>query len=252
MSKNFAVGERATLRHHWVRPAPSLPANRPILWTLAAVAFSVAAVGFIAVVSKATLTSARPLAAVPPPPVFAQAFEQFAKAEPPAPTLSVRPVAPMTFARPAEPAQQAGREFATTGAASADRQTLRERTANAEARDVWPKATGVTATTSNSSAPLDCLPDALRTVLRDLEARFGKVTIVATTQLQTANHSAGGARANMHADCKAVDIKTAREPKEVLAFLRSRPEVGGTASYRNNVIHFDLNAAFRTVARRAQ
>jgi uncharacterized protein YcbK (DUF882 family) len=250
MSKNFAVGERATSRPHWSQSTSSPPVNKPILWTLAAVVFSVAAVGFIAAISKATLTSARPMAAAPPPPAFAQTFEEVAKAEPPAPTLSVRPVVPMTFARPVEATQQAGREIATTGAASIDRQASRERTAaKVESGDVWPKTTTAATKSSTASALPDCLPDALRTVLGDLEARFGKVTIVSTTRLQTANHSAGSARANMHSDCKAVDIKTTHEPKEVLSFLRSRPEVGGTNSYRNNVIHFDLNAGYRTAAR---
>ncbi len=78
------------------------------------------------------------------------------------------------------------------------------------------------------------------------------MTVVATKHLHTDNHSAGSARANMHSACKAVDIKTSHDPKDVLAFLRTRPEVGGINSYRNKVIHFDLNAGYRTAGRAGQ
>lgn len=93
---------------------------------------------------------------------------------------------------------------------------------------------------SASQASTACLPEALRSVLIDLEARFGELTIVSTTHLHTDNHSAGSARARLHLACKAIDVRTSKEPKEAVAYLRSRPEVGGVSSYRNGVIHFDL------------
>ena len=104
------------------------------------------------------------------------------------------------------------------------------------------------ATSSNPSAPIECLPEGLRAVLADLETRFGPVTIVSTTHLHTDNHSPGSIREKLHFDCKAVDIKTPHQPNEVIAFLRSRPEVGGINSYRNQVIHFDLNANYGKTA----
>jgi hypothetical protein len=42
-----------------------------------------------------------------------------------------------------------------------------------------------------------------------------------------------------------VDIRANRDPKEVIAFLKSRPEVGGINSYRNQLVHFDLNAHYK-------
>jgi Peptidase M15 len=251
--KKFDFGGCAKPRHHWSRSISTLPVNKPVLSIGAAVVFSVVAVGFIAVISKVTARGSPPVAA-PQPSVFAQTFDGFDASEPVAPTLSVRPVAPMIIARPAE---QAGTGVATTGTAYSGALAARQQTAaKVEAADPWPKTT--TAKTiaktsaANASAPIDCLPDALRTVLSELQARFGSVTIVSTTHLHTHNHSPGSERANLHSACKAVDIKTTHEPKEVLAFLRTRPEVGGTNSYRNNVVHFDLNAGYRTASRAAQ
>jgi peptidase M15-like protein len=250
--KKFAFGGGAKSRRHWSRCISTLPGNKPILWSGAAVLFSVASVGFIAVTSK--VTSSRPVAAAQPS-VFAHVFEEFATPEPVAPTLSVRPVAPTIIARPPAlaPAQQAGADAATTGTANTDAPGSRQqRVAKVDAGDPWPKTVGARTSTANASAPIDCLPDALRTVLAELQARFGSVTIVSTTHLHTDNHSPGSARANMHSACRAVDVKTSHEPKEVLAFLRARPEVGGINSYRNNVIHFDLNAGYRTASRAGQ
>lgn len=117
---------------------------------------------------------------------------------------------------------------------------------------VWPVAPRQTAKRSaetKSEAPTDCLPAPLRSVLRDLEARFGPVTVVATTHLTTDNHSPGSIRDKLHQACKAVDIRAARDPKEVIAFLKSRPEVGGINTYRNRLVHFDLSAGYKPAQR---
>ena len=251
MSKQkFAFGGGAKSRQHWSRCISTLPGNKPVLFTGAALIFSVAAVGFIAVVSK--VTSLRPVTA-PPAAAFAKTFDEFESGESVAPTLSVRPVAAQIIARPPEPAPQTGASVATTGTANPEVGTAWARVAaQPELANAWPRTTAKASTANASAAPLDCLPEALRTVLSALEARFGSVKIVSTTQLHTVNHSAGSARANMHSACKAVDIKTTHETKDVLAFLRARPEVGGINSYRNNVIHFDLNAGYRTASRAAQ
>lgn len=96
---------------------------------------------------------------------------------------------------------------------------------------------------NNARAPTDCLPDPLKAVLRDLTAEFPDATVVSTTHLHTDNHSRGSARARMHGACRAVDIKTSN-PREVIAFLKGRSEVGGINTYRNKVVHFDLAAGY--------
>jgi uncharacterized protein YcbK (DUF882 family) len=55
----------------------------------------------------------------------------------------------------------------------------------------------------------------------------------------------------MHTDCRAVDFKVQGDLQAVLAFLKSRPEVGGINSYRNNgVIHIDQNPRPAVAAKR--
>ena len=101
-----------------------------------------------------------------------------------------------------------------------------------------------------ASAPTDCLPASLRGVLKDVEARFGAVTLVSTTALRTDNHSRGSTRHRLHAACKAIDFKVKGDRWAVVAYLRARPEVAGVNTYGNNgVIHMDHNER-RQVARR--
>lgn len=85
--------------------------------------------------------------------------------------------------------------------------------------------------------PMDCLPAGLRRIVDETARRFGPVEVVSTTHLHTGNHNAG--RAKIHADCKAVDIRTQASPAEVVAFVRTLPGLGGVGSYKNGVIHLD-------------
>jgi hypothetical protein len=103
---------------------------------------------------------------------------------------------------------------------------------------------------SAAKAPMDCLPEGLRTVLQDVQARFGTVILVSTRELHTDNHSPGAARHKMHSACKAVDFKVEGDLNAVTAYLRTRPEVSGVNSYKNNrVIHIDA-AEGRKLAQR--
>jgi hypothetical protein len=107
-----------------------------------------------------------------------------------------------------------------------------------------------TASAGVQTVPTDCLPAGLRSVLKDVETRFGAVTLVSTTELHTDNHSAGGVRHKLHSACQAVDFKVKGDRKAVVAYLRLRPEVAGINSYGNNgLIHLDHNPP-RQVARR--
>ena len=152
------------------------------------------------------------------------------------------------FLRPADPDAAA-----TTGTADTGAQAARQRTpARIESTDGWPKAAASKAPASSAAAPIECLPEALRNVLNEIQTRFGGVTVVSTTHLKTDNHSPGSARANMHAACKAVDIRTTDDPKDVLAYLRSRPEVGGINTYRNRLVHFDLNPGYQAASTRTR
>lgn len=101
-----------------------------------------------------------------------------------------------------------------------------------------------------SAQPPACLPEGLRRVLKEVEGRFGRVTLVSTTELHTNNHSRGSVRHQLHSACKAVDFTVAGDAKAVTGFLRSQPEVAGINTYGNNgVIHVDA-AEPRRVAQR--
>lgn len=100
------------------------------------------------------------------------------------------------------------------------------------------------------AVPTDCLPAGLRSVLNEVEARFGPVALVSTTELHTGNHSRGSVRHKLHGACQAVDFKVKDTGKAVVAYLRSRPEIGGINSYGNNgMIHID-HAKPRQIAQR--
>jgi len=106
------------------------------------------------------------------------------------------------------------------------------------------------AAAAGPSVPTNCLPAGLRNVLADVEARFGAVTLVSTTQLHTDNHRTGSVRHKLHANCKAVDFKVPAKVRGVTAYLRSRPEVAGINTYGNNgVIHIDYKEQRRLAQR---
>jgi peptidase M15-like protein len=103
---------------------------------------------------------------------------------------------------------------------------------------------------ASAKALTDCLPEGLKTVLQEVQAHFGTVTLVSTRELHTDNHSPRTARHKMHTACKAVDFKVEGDLTAVTAYLRTRPEVSGVNSYRNNrVIHIDA-AEGRKLAQR--
>jgi hypothetical protein len=103
---------------------------------------------------------------------------------------------------------------------------------------------------SSAKTPTECLPAEFKTLIREIEARFGSVTLVSTTTLHTNNHGTGSTRHKLHTDCKAVDFKVAGDVNALTTFLRSRPEVGGINTFRNNgVIHIDYNERRRAAAR---
>jgi hypothetical protein len=103
---------------------------------------------------------------------------------------------------------------------------------------------------TNSKVPTTCLAPGLHQVLQDVQARFGPVTLVSTTELHTDNHAKGSVRHKLHGSCQAVDFKVEGDLNPVTAYLRTRTEVAGINTYKNNrVIHIDA-AQPRSVAQR--
>lgn len=89
------------------------------------------------------------------------------------------------------------------------------------------------------SAPTKCLPGDLRDVVADVAARFGAVSVESTHRNRSRNWRAGGARQSFHLSCRAIDFRVQARARGVMAYLRSRPEVGGLKVYRNGIIHID-------------
>jgi hypothetical protein len=90
-----------------------------------------------------------------------------------------------------------------------------------------------------ASAPTKCLPGDLRAVVADVAARFGTVSVESTHRSWSRNRRAGGARQSLHLSCRAIDFRVRARARGVMAYLRSRPEVGGLKVYRNGIIHVD-------------
>lgn len=90
-----------------------------------------------------------------------------------------------------------------------------------------------------ASAPTGCLPGDLREVVADVASRFGPVSVESTHRTRGHNRRAGGAGGSMHLACRAVDFRVKARSRGVMAYLNSRPEVGGLKVYRNGIIHID-------------
>jgi hypothetical protein len=101
------------------------------------------------------------------------------------------------------------------------------------------------AITLRASTPVNCLPGNLRAVLADVAAKFGTVSIQSTHRSRSHNRRAGGARHSLHLSCRAIDFRVRTRIRGVMAYLRSRAEVGGLKIYRNGLIHID-NGSRRT------
>lgn len=99
--------------------------------------------------------------------------------------------------------------------------------------------------TLRASTPTNCLPGDLREVVADVAARFGPVSIQSTHRTRSRNRRAGGAKYSLHLSCRAIDFRVRTRARGLMAYLRSRNEVGGLKIYRNGIIHID-NGSRRT------
>jgi hypothetical protein len=93
--------------------------------------------------------------------------------------------------------------------------------------------------TLRASTPTRCLPGSLTAVLADVASKFGVVSVQSTHRSSGVNRRAGGARQSLHLACRAIDFRVKSRAGGVMAYLRSRPEVGGLKVYRNGIIHID-------------
>lgn len=92
------------------------------------------------------------------------------------------------------------------------------------------------------STPTECLPGDLKGVLAEVAEQFGAVSVQSTHRSPQRNRRAGGAPQSLHLDCRAIDFRVKASGREVMAWLREHPAVGGLKMYRNGIIHIDNGA----------
>ncbi len=93
-----------------------------------------------------------------------------------------------------------------------------------------------------ASTPTECLPGDLKVVLSQVAEEFGAVSVQSTHRSPQRNRRAGGAPQSLHLDCRAIDFRVDARGREVMAWLREHPDIGGLKMYRNGVIHIDNGA----------
>jgi hypothetical protein len=95
-----------------------------------------------------------------------------------------------------------------------------------------------------NSGSASCLPASVKARLAEVEARFGKVSIVST--FRRGARIAGSGHPSLHADCRAVDFKVRGNQAGAAAWLKATHEGGvGTYSGQMSHIHIDNGPPYR-------
>ncbi len=92
---------------------------------------------------------------------------------------------------------------------------------------------------ADPGVPLTCLPAPVRRALNDVALRFGPIIVRSTHRGNGTFVRTDAWRGSYHRDCRAADFRVSGEPSAILAFLRSRPDLGGVKRYRNGLFHID-------------
>lgn len=98
-------------------------------------------------------------------------------------------------------------------------------------------AFGALAQNGKAGPRMDCVPFSLRSVLSEVEQKFGPVTLLSTYRPHAV--VAGTGHPSLHRECRAVDFRVSGRRRPVIAFLRNDPRVLGLGIYRDGHIHID-------------
>jgi uncharacterized protein YcbK (DUF882 family) len=88
-------------------------------------------------------------------------------------------------------------------------------------------------------APANCVPGSLKSVLNQVAARFGPITVNSTARSRAKNRKVGGRSKSYHLGCRAVDFRVHGSNKGVMRFLAANGKVGGLKRYRSGFYHID-------------
>lgn len=92
------------------------------------------------------------------------------------------------------------------------------------------------------AASSGCLNGALRSVVAQVAANYGSVTVNSTCRSRGHNARVGGARKSHHLTGNAVDFRVRGNIRGAYAFLRSSGSVGGIKHYGGGLFHIDTGA----------
>lgn len=92
------------------------------------------------------------------------------------------------------------------------------------------------------AASSSCLNGALVSVINQVAANFGSVTVNSTCRSRRRNARVGGAHRSKHLTGDAVDFRVRGNVRAVHAFLRSNGSVGGLKHYGGGLFHIDTGA----------
>jgi Peptidase M15 len=89
------------------------------------------------------------------------------------------------------------------------------------------------------SAPSNCVPGSLKTVLSKVAAKFGPITVNSTARSRAKNARVGGRTKSFHLGCRAVDFRVHGSSKGLIAYLAAQKGVGGIKRYSSGFYHID-------------
>ncbi|MFY0615550.1 MAG: hypothetical protein JXQ99_28740 [Hyphomicrobiaceae bacterium] len=96
---------------------------------------------------------------------------------------------------------------------------------------------------TSAQAGRGCLPGKIKSMLSQLESRFGRVRVIST--FRKGARIAGSGRRSFHASCRAVDFHPPRgKYRAVLSYLR-RNFGGGIGTYRCRMHHIHIDSGPR-------
>ncbi|KUO54717.1 MAG: hypothetical protein APF80_12740 [Alphaproteobacteria bacterium BRH_c36] len=87
-----------------------------------------------------------------------------------------------------------------------------------------------------------CLNGTLKSVVYQVAAKFGPVTVSSTCRSKSRNARVGGARKSQHLHGNAVDFRVHSNHRAVYAYLKSHGSVGGYKHYGGGLFHIDTGA----------
>lgn len=90
------------------------------------------------------------------------------------------------------------------------------------------------------NAPSKCVPSQLKSVLQNVAAKYGPITVNSTVRSNAKNRRVGGKKSSWHLKCGAVDFRVHAGTKGLLSYLRNNKAVGGYKRYKSGFYHIDV------------